>query len=208
MAVKVTIKNQQGAPQEELELAEAVFGVEVNENCVRQTLNSYLNNQRQGTAQTKTRAFVSGGGKKPWKQKGTGRARAGSTRSPLWRGGAIIFGPAPRSYRSKVNKKVRRAALCSVLTARAQEGAITVLDSLDLGESKTKQVDDLLVRLGLDGKVLIVAPEVNTNLILGARNLPGIEVVVPENLNVYNLLGHEQLVFSKASVERVTELFA
>jgi large subunit ribosomal protein L4 len=203
----ITVKDHSGADQGELELADSVFGAPVNAHCVRQALNAYLANQRQGTAKTKTRGEVSGSGAKPWRQKGTGRARAGSNRSPLWRGGATLFGPVPRSYRAKVNTKVRRIALRSVLSARLQEEAVTVVDHLNLPQAKTGQVVGLLDRLGLRGRVLIVAPQSDADLIRSARNVGGVQVVVPENLNVFNLLGHERLLFSRASVQRVVELF-
>jgi large subunit ribosomal protein L4 len=204
----VKIKNISGDDQGELELADAIFGAPVSENAVRQALNGYLANQRSGTAKTKTRSEVRGGAGKPWRQKGTGRARAGTIRSPLWRGGGTIFGPIPRSYRIKVNKKVRRQAIVSVLSSRAAEEAITVVESLDLSEIKTRQVVDILKNLDIDGRTLVVARDPGDNLLLSARNLPRIRVTVPENLNVYDLLGHEQLLFTRAAVELVSEIYS
>jgi len=183
-----------------------VFSAKVSQISVRQTLNNYLGNQRSGTAKTKTRSEVSGGGAKPFRQKGTGRARAGSNRSPLWQGGGTTFGPIPRSYRSKVNKKVRRGAIRSVLTQRLAEGAVTVIDSIDFPEIKTRQVVELVERLGLKGSVLIVSDKVNLNLALSARNLQRTDVVVAENLNIHNLLGHPNLILTKAAAERLTEI--
>ncbi|OPZ17170.1 MAG: 50S ribosomal protein L4 [candidate division BRC1 bacterium ADurb.BinA364] len=204
----VAIKNQTGADSGQVELAEAVFGFEANPYSIRHALNIYLANQRRGTAKTKTRGEVSGGGSKPFRQKGTGRARQGSSRSPLMPGGATAFGPIPRSYRGKVNRRVRNAAIRSALSVRASENAIFVVDSLELPEIKTRLVAELLERLGLGGKnVLVIAESPNRNLVLGARNLPNVDVTPPQSLNVYDLLGHGTLLFSRASLEQVVEIF-
>lgn len=203
----VSVKDMKGAEQGTVELADAVFAAPINENCVRQALNAYLTNQRQGTAKTKTFGEVSGGGKKPWRQKGTGRARAGSIRSPLWRGGGTIHGPVPHEFHEKVNRKVRRSAICSVLTARVQESALTVLD-LRQEAARTRDVEAMLLALGVLGnEVLIVTEQPNEALCLSARNLPGVEVTIPENLNVYNLLGHEQLLLTRSAASRLETMF-
>ncbi len=204
----VSVKDHTGAGQGSVELSDAVFNAQINMNCVRQALNAYLSNQRQGTAKTKTFGEVSGGGKKPWRQKGTGRARAGSTRSPLWRGGGTIFGPVPHSYREKVNRKVRRGAICSVLTSRVQESALTVLDYGQGALDKTRDVEKMLLTLNMLGEnVMIVTAEANAALIRSTQNLPGVSVVVPENLNIYNLLGHKQLLLTRDAIARVEAIF-
>jgi len=204
----VRVKDHKGAEQGTVELSDAVFAAPINENCVRQALNAYLTNQRQGNAKTKTFGEVSGGGKKPWRQKGTGRARAGSTRSPLWRGGGTIHGPVPHAFHEKVNRKVRRSAICAVLTARNQEEALTVVDLTPEAAGKTKDIEQMLLSLGVLGNaVMIVTEERNDALVRGARNLPGVTITVPENLNVYNLLGHEQLLLTRGAATRVERLF-
>lgn len=204
----VIVKDHKGAEQGNAELSDAVFAADINQNCVRQALNAYLTNQRQGTAKTKTFGEVSGGGKKPWKQKGTGRARAGSIRSPLWRGGGTIHGPVPHEFHEKVNKKVRRSAICSVLTARVQESAVTVLDFDQAAIQKTRDFEQMLLSLGVLGDaVMIVTDSPNDALRSSSRNMPGVLVTIPENLNVYNLLGHEQLLLTRAAVSRVETLF-
>jgi len=204
----VKVKNQAGADQGEIELGGPVFGAEINELAVRQTLNSLLGNRRSGTAKTQTRAEVSFTNSKPWRQKGTGRARAGTARSPIWRGGGVTFGPIPRSYRTKVNRKVRRASICSVLSARVSEEAVSVVDSLDIDEIKTKRVAEMLDNLGLaEKKTLIVAHKPGAQLLLSVRNLPNAQVVDADSLNVYDLLGHEQLLFGQSAVERVMEIY-
>lgn len=203
----VNVKDISGGSQGEMELPETIFGIEPNEISVRQALTAYMGNRRSGTAMTKTRSDVRGGGAKPWAQKGTGRARAGSSRSPLWRGGGTTFGPIPRSYRTKVNRKVRRVAILSVLSARASEEAISVVDSLEFPEIKTKRVVEMLAVLDVKEKVLIVADSPGDNFLLSARNLPHVMVTTPESLNVYDLLGHGELIFSRSAVERVAEIY-
>jgi large subunit ribosomal protein L4 len=204
----VKVKNQAGADQGDMELGSSIFGVEINKLAVRQTLNSLLGNRRSGTAKTKTRGEVSFTNAKPWRQKGTGRARAGTARSPLWRGGGTTFGPIPHSYRTKVNRKVRRASICSVLSARVAEESISVVDNLEMSEIKTKRVAEMLKNLGLtEKKTLIVAHNPGVQFLLSARNLPNVQVVVPESLNIIDLLGHEHLLFGKSAVERVMEIY-
>jgi large subunit ribosomal protein L4 len=207
MAV-VNILDKNGGAVGTLELRDAVFAVEVNKHSIRAAINNYRANQRLGTSSTKTRGEVSGGGRKPWRQKGTGRARAGSTRSPLWRGGAIVFGPKPRSYDYHINKKTKRLALRSALTSKREENRLFVLDSLDLGEAKTKQVVEVLTKLKIEGKTLFLTDGVNEKLFLAARNLPSVTVSVAENINVYDLLRHDNLVTTPGCLKKLEEWFA
>jgi large subunit ribosomal protein L4 len=207
MAV-LNILDKNGGSVGTVELQDAVFAAPVNKQSIRAALNNYLANQRQGTASTKTRAAVSGGGKKPWRQKGTGRARAGSNRSPLWRGGAIIFGPQPRSYAYRINKKVKRLALRSALSAKREENRLFVLDNLELGEAKTKRVAEMLKKLKIEGKTLFLTDGVKEKLFLAARNLPYVTVSVAENINVYDLLRHDNLITTPECLRKLEEWFA
>ena len=202
---KVSVYNQQGQPVGEIELSETVFGAEVNEALLHQAVVTYLANQRQGTASTKTRGEVSGGGRKPWRQKGLGRARHGSIRSPIWVGGGVVFGPKPRDYRLGMPKKARRAALRSALSAKVREGALIVLDDLQLPEPKTKEMAAVLKRLSSDRKPLIVLAERNPNVELSARNLPGADTAQAEDINVYQVLAHDRLVITRAAVAKLEE---
>lgn len=187
----------------EISLSDAVFGAEVKEHLFYAAVRYQLAKKRAGTHKTKGRAEVSGGGKKPWKQKGTGRARQGSTRSPHWRGGGTVFGPVPRDYSFKLNKKVRASALCGALTRRATESRIFVLDTLDFEAPKTKQVVALLEKFEL-GDALVVLPGRNDNVELSARNLQAVTVMPAEGLNVYDVLNHRNLVMTRQAVEAVT----
>ncbi|MEQ8822252.1 MAG: 50S ribosomal protein L4 [Sumerlaeia bacterium] len=206
---QVTLKTMTGSEAGSIDLADSVFAAEPNEVVVREMLNAFMANQRQGTHSTKTRGMVSGGGRKPWKQKGTGRARQGSIRSAQWRGGAIIFGPQPRDYREKTNKKKRRLAFRSVLSARATDGALHVVDSLDFTqEPKTRRVVDFLGKLGIDGqRVLIVTKESNASLLRSARNLPYVDVAVANAISIYDLLIADAVVMTKDAAEFVQETF-
>lgn len=186
----------------EIELSDAVFGIEPNEAVVHDVVKNHLANCRQGTQSSLTRAEVSGGGIKPWRQKGTGRARAGSNRSPVWRGGAILFGPQPRKYDFKVNKKIRKLALRMALSSRLAGDNLLVVKGFDLPEAKTKVFAKIAGNLGLS-KALIIAPEESRNLVLSSRNLPGITLTTPDQLSVYEILKHKQLVLLEGAVEPV-----
>ena len=186
----------------EIALSEAIFGIEPNEAVVHDVVKNHLANCRQGTQSALTRAEVSGGGIKPWRQKGTGRARAGSNRSPVWRGGAILFGPQPRKYDFKVNKKIRKLALRMALSSRLAGDNLLVVKGFDLPEAKTKVFAKIAGNLGLS-KALIIAPEESRNLVLSSRNLPGITLTTPDQLSVYEILKHKQLVLLEGAVEPV-----
>lgn len=206
---KVAVYNTQGQQVGEIELDDRVFGVEVKEAVLHEAVVAQLASNRRGTASTKGWAEVSGGGRKPWRQKGTGRARAGSIRSPLWRGGAIIFGPKPRDYGYKLPKKVRRLALRSALSAKVQEGNIIVLDDLKLPRPRTKDMIGILKALKVeDDKALIVTAEKDKNVELSARNIPGVTLTPSQGLNVYDVLAHDKLVITREAVERVQEVLA
>jgi large subunit ribosomal protein L4 len=187
-----------------LELAPEIFEVEVRPEILHFVVRAQLAAKRVGTHSTKTRAFVSGGGKKPWKQKGTGHARAGSNRSPIWRGGAIIFGPSPRSYEFKVNRKVRRLALKMALSSRLSEDNLLVLKGIDLPEIKTKRFAEVAKALGLE-KALIVFKDADNNLLLSARNLPGIKLLPADKLNAYDVLLYPKLVMLESAAVSVQE---
>jgi len=202
---KVSVYNQQGQPVGEIELSETVFGAEVNEGLLHQAVVMYQANQRQGTASTKTRGEVSGGGRKPWRQKGLGRARHGSIRSPIWKGGGVVFGPKPREFRQEMPKKARRAALRSALSAKVREGALIVLDDLQLPQPKTREMAAVLQRLSAERKPLIVLGERNPNVELSARNLPGAGTMQAEDINVYQVLAHDRLVVTRAAVAKLEE---
>ena len=200
-----TTGNQVG----DIELDDCVFNQKINEDAVHQVINAQLAGIRQGTASTKTRGEVRGGGRKPWRQKGTGRARHGSIRSPLWVGGGIIFGPKPRSYQQKVNKKVKKLALRSILTDKLNHQNILVVDDIKFDQPKTKQVVELLARLKLEGKkVIIVIPEKDANLYLSARNIPGVKTLLVEALNAYDLLNNDCIVMTERAVEKVEGVLA
>jgi len=201
------IKNISGQTVGSIDLDPAIFDIEINEHAVHMAVVQYLANQRQGTKCTKTRAEVRGGGRKPWRQKGTGRARQGSIRSPQWTGGGVVFAPKPRDFSFKLNKKLKRLALKSVLTDKAKNGNLVVLDSFDLPEVKTKAVVNACKALEL-GKALIVMEGSNKNVILSARNIPTIKTAAPNTINVYDIINHESLVVTKAAVEKIQEVYA
>jgi len=203
------VKNLQGQETGTVELSSSVFEAPVKPVVMREVLNAYLANQRQGTASTKTQSAVSGGGRKPWKQKHTGRARQGSIRANQWRGGGIAFGPQPRDYGKPLPRKKRRVALRGALTSLAQQGKVTVVETFDLGETpKTKNALAMLEALGLtDQKVLLVSESPNTRLVLSARNLPNVKVSVCNNLNIFDLLYHDHLVVDRAALTRIQETF-
>jgi large subunit ribosomal protein L4 len=205
---KVALYNQNGATVGEIELNDSVFGIEPNKHVLFEAVIMQRASLRQGTHKTKTRAEVSGGGRKPWRQKGTGRARHGSIRSPQWRGGGTVFGPVPRSYSYKLPKKVRRLAIKSALSSKVLENNIIVLDNLTLEAPKTKEMVKILNNLSVDRKALIVTADVNENVTLSARNIPGVTVVTANGINVLDVLNHDKLVITKAAVEKVEEVLA
>ena len=200
----VTVFDQMKKEVGTLELSPEIFEVEVRPEILHFVVRAQLAAKRVGTHATKTRAFVSGGGKKPWKQKGTGHARAGSNRSPIWRGGAVIFGPSPRSYEFKVNRKVRRLALKMALSSRFLEDNLLVLRGIDLPDIKTKRFAEVAKALGLE-KVLIVFNEADNNLLLSARNLPGIKLLQADKLNAYDVLLYPKLVMFESAAVSVQE---
>ena len=191
----------------EMELDERVFNVEIKDHLLHDVVRMQLANMRTGTASTKNRSAVRGGGRKPYRQKGTGRARAGSRRSPLWRGGGVIFGPAPRDFGFNLPKKMRKQALRVALSARAAEGKLLVLNQFELKEIKTKSFVEILARLGME-KALIVISQENFTLERSARNIPGVKVLRVEGLNVYDILNHENLILVKDAVEKIQESLA
>ena len=205
---KVDVYDIKGKKVSDIELAENVFGIEPNENIVHAVLVNYLANQRQGTQSTKTRAEVSGGGRKPWRQKGTGRARQGSIRAPQWIKGGIALGPKPRSYRYTVNKKERRLAIKSILSSKVLEKELTVVDKLELKEIKTKSMVKALADLKVEGKTLIIHPENNKNVLMSARNIEGVKTIVANNINVFDLLKYTNLILPVDTVKKLDEVYA
>ena len=205
---KVDVYDLNGKKVSDIELAENVFGIEPNEAIVHSVLKNYLANQRQGTKSTKTRSEVSGGGRKPWRQKGTGRARQGSTRAPQWIKGGIALGPKPRSYRYTVNKKERRLAIKSVLSSKVLEKELTVLDKIELKEIKTKSMVKALTALKLEGKTLIVLSENDKNVVMSARNIEGVKTISANNINVFDLLKYNNLVLPVDTVKKLEEVYA
>ena len=199
--------NMAGQQVGEIELSEAVFGIEPNQTVVHTVVKNHLANCRQGTQSALTRAEVSGGGRKPWRQKGTGRARQGSTRAPQWTHGGIVFAPKPRDYSYTLNKKVKRLALKSVLSAKAAMGAIVVIDELKMEAVKTKAMVEFLAKVGAE-KAVIVTPEVNENVIKSARNIPGVVTTTAKILSVYDIVKAKSLVLDKAALAIIEEVFA
>ncbi|AYO29417.1 MAG: large subunit ribosomal protein [Thermoanaerobacteraceae bacterium] len=205
---KVALYNTKGEQVGEVELSDDVFGVEVRPDVMHRVVVNYLANQRQGTSSTLTRGEVSGGGRKPWRQKGTGRARHGSIRSPLWRKGGIVFGPKPRSYRFTLPKKLKRYALKSALSAKVADNELIMLDSLTMDAPKTKSMAEILKNIKADKKALIVLPGKDENVEKSARNLPGVKTTSVNTLNVYDILNHDNLIITKEAAERVEEVYA
>jgi large subunit ribosomal protein L4 len=205
---KVAVYNVTGAQVGEIELSDAIFGITPNAHVLHEAVVMQQASLRRGTHDTKGRSEVRGGGRKPWRQKGTGRARQGSIRSPQWVGGGTVFGPTPRSYAYKLPKKVRRLALKSALSTKVNAQEIIVLDALSIDAPKTKDVVKLLNNLKLDKKALIVAAEQDANLSLSARNIPGVKVVEATGINVLDILHHDALVITKDAVSKVEEVFA
>ena len=205
--VKTNVFDMTGKVIGEIELCDSVFGIEPNAVALHEAVKNYLANQRQGTQSTLTRAEVRGGGRKPWKQKGTGHARQGSIRAPQWTHGGIALGPKPRTYRYTLNKKQRRLALCSALSAKAQAGDIVVVDGLHMDEIKTKNMVSFLNAVSA-GKALIVTPELDRNVVLSARNIPGVKTTFSTILSVYDILKADKFVVDKAAVAKIEEVYA
>ena len=205
---KVDVYDIKGKKVSDVELAEAIFGIEPNEAIVHSVLVNYLANQRQGTQSTKTRAEVRGGGRKPWRQKGTGRARQGSIRAPQWVKGGIALGPKPRSYKYTVNKKERRLAIKSILSSKVLENNLVVVDKMDVKEIKTKTMVAALDSLKVTGKTLIMLPEKNENVQKSARNIEGVKTTLVNTINVYDLLKYNKLVVTLDTVKKLEEVYA
>ena len=203
----VSVLNMEGKEVGSMELNDAVFGVEINEHLVHQAVVLQLANNRQGTQKAKTRSEVSGGGRKPWRQKGTGHARQGSTRAPQWTGGGVVFAPTPRDYSFKLNKKEKRAALKSALTSRVEEKKFIVVDEMKFDEIKTKNFQNALNNLNVS-KALVVLEEGNTNAELSARNIPDVKTARTNTINVYDILKYNTVVATKAAVEAIEEVYA
>ena len=203
----VSVYNMEGAAVGEVQLNDAIFAVEINEHLVHQAVIAQLANKRQGTQSAKTRSEVSGGGKKPWRQKGTGRARQGSTRSPQWTGGGVVFAPKPRDYEIRLNKKEKRAALKSVLTSKVQEEKFFVIDELKCEAPKTKTMVNLLNKLGAD-KALVVLNTNDQNVILSSRNIPEVKTALTNTINVFDILKYDAVVIDKAALETIEEVYA
>ena len=206
--LKTNVYNMSGNVVGEIELSEAVFGVEVNESVVHDMVKNHLANKRQGTQSALTRAEVSGGGRKPWRQKGTGRARQGSTRAPQWTHGGIVFAPKPRDYSYTLNKKARRLALKSALSAKAAETAIVVIDEIKMDAPKTKEFAAFLKAVGVEGKALVVTATVDQNVVKSGRNIAGCQVTFANLLNVYDIVNAKKLVLDKAALAKIEEVFA
>ena len=204
---KANLYDMAGKQIGEIELSEAIFGIEPNEAVVHEVVKNHLANCRQGTQSALTRAEVSGGGKKPWRQKGTGHARQGSTRAPQWTHGGIVFAPKPRTYRYTLNKKVKRLALKSALSAKAASGDILVVDGLKLDEVKTKAMKAFLDSIQA-GKSVVITPEVEQNVVLSARNIPGVVTTTAKILSVYDIVNAKQLVIDKAALAIIEEVYA
>ena len=206
--LKTNVLDMSGKVVGEIELSEALFGVEINESVVHDVVKNHLANLRQGTQSALTRAEVSGGGRKPWRQKGTGRARQGSTRAPQWTHGGIVFAPKPRDYSYTLNKKARRLALKSALSAKAAETAIVVIDEIKMDAPKTKEFAAFLKAVGVEGKALVVTAAVDQNVVKSGRNIPGCQVTFANLLNVYDIVNAKKLVVDKAALQKIEEVFA
>jgi large subunit ribosomal protein L4 len=203
----ISVYNMEGKEVGTMELSDAIFGVEINEHLVHMAVVANLANKRQGTQKAKTRSEVSGGGRKPWRQKGTGHARQGSTRAPQWTGGGMVFAPVPRDYSFKLNKKEKRAALKSALTSRVNEDKFIVLDSLKLDEIKTKRMAQVLNNLNVD-KALVIIEDNDRNIVLSARNLPKVATATADSINTYDILKYNTVIATKAAVEKIEEVYA
>ena len=206
--LKTNVYDMSGKLVGEIELPEAVFGVTPNQSVVHDVVKNHLANKRQGTQSALTRAEVSGGGRKPWRQKGTGRARQGSTRAPQWTHGGIVFAPKPRSYSYTLNKKAKRLALKSVLSAKVAEASLVVIDSIKMDAPKTADFAKFLKAVGCDTKVLVVTAAADQNVVKSGRNIPGCEVTFANLLNTYDVLNANKLVVDKAALQKIEEVFA
>ncbi|MBQ4096204.1 MAG: 50S ribosomal protein L4 [Oscillospiraceae bacterium] len=204
----ISVFDMNGNKVADTELSDAIFGIEPNKTAMHAMVVNYLANQRQGTQSTLTRTEVSGGGRKPWRQKGTGHARQGSTRSPQWVHGGIALGPKPRSYRYSLNKKLRRLAMKSALSTKVIDQNMVVLDSIKLEEYKTKTIVEMLKALNVDGKALIVMPEVDAKVIKSANNIPGVKTALVNTLNVYDILNYDKFIVVKDAVAKIEEVYA
>ena len=204
---KVSVYNTKGDEVGNIELNDEIFGADVNEHLIYMAVKQQLANRRQGTQKAKTRSEVSGGGRKPWRQKGTGHARQGSTRSPQWTGGGVVFAPVPRDYSFKMNKKEKRAALKGALTDKVQKGSIIVLDELKMEEKKTKAFAEVMKNIKAEGKSYVVIGDNDQNVILSARNLPGVKTSVSDLINVYDIMNAKTLVVTKEAVAKIEEVF-
>lgn len=205
---KVDLLNVSGQQVGEIELSDNIFGAEINEKVLHEVVKNYLANQRQGTQSAKTRAEVRGGGRKPWRQKGTGRARQGSTRSPNWVGGGVVFAPKPRSYSYTLPKKVKRIAMKSALSAKVQGQEFIVLDALNMTDYKTKDMVNILKNLNAEKKALIVMDEKNDYIVKSASNIPGVTTTLVNTLNVYDILHHDKFIVTKDAVHKIEEVYA
>ena len=206
--LKTNVYDMNGKQVGEVELSEAVFGIEPNESVVHDVVKNHLANCRQGTQSALTRAEVSGGGKKPWKQKGTGHARQGSTRAPQWTHGGIVFAPKPRDYSYVLNKKVKRLALKSVLSAKAAEGKLVVIDSIKMDAIKTAEFRKFLTAVNVDGKAVVVTPVVDGVIVKSARNIPGVLTTPAAQLNVYDIVNAQYLVVDQTALAKIEEVYA
>ena len=204
----VSVYNMEGKEVGTIELSDAVFGVEVNEHLVHLAVVQQLANKRQGTQKAKTRSEVSGGGRKPWRQKGTGHARQGSTRSPQWTGGGVVFAPAPRDYSFKMNRKEKQAALKSALTDKVLSNSLIVVDELKMDETKTKKLAEVMVNLKATRKALVVMNDKDENVLLSARNLPEVKTALTNTINVYDVMNAKTLVLTKDAVAKIEEVYA
>ena len=205
---KIDVYNIEGKKVSDIELSEAIFGIEPNETVVHSVVVNYMANQRQGTQSTKTRAEVRGGGRKPWRQKGTGRARQGSIRAPQWIKGGIALGPKPRSYKYTLNKKEKRLAIRSVLSSKVLENELVVVDSFPFNEIKTKNMASALTNLKVEGKALIILADKNENVLLSSRNIEGVKAITLNMINVYDLLKYNKLVLPLETVKKLEEVYA
>ncbi|MEG1778698.1 MAG: 50S ribosomal protein L4 [Oscillospiraceae bacterium] len=205
---QVKVVDMTGKSVGEMNLSDAIFGIEPNKTVLHAMVVNYLANQRQGTQSTLTRTEVRGGGRKPWKQKGTGHARQGSIRSPQWKGGGVALGPKPRDYRYTLNKKVRRLAMKSALSAKVLDNNLIVVDNIQLNDYKTKEVVKMLLALGADRKALVVMPEMDQKLIKSAANIPGVKTALVNTINVYDILNCDKFIVVKEAVSKIEEVYA
>ena len=205
---KVNTYDIKGKKVSEIELADNIFAVEVSTSSMHQVIVAQLANKRQGTQSALTRAEVSGGGKKPWRQKGTGRARVGSSRNPVWKHGGVAFAPKPRDYSKNVNKKVRKLAIKSALTSKMTDKQIYVLEDLNIAAPKTKEMIEVLKALKIDGKALIVTKDVDEKVVRASSNIKGVITTISTSMNVYDIMNHDSLILTRSAVESIQEVFA